>query len=225
MENFISPGYYSKKSSDSVEREIERLYKATSERSVLPKRAESSFSYKEKTYYKTPEELTKYQKTFGGTSYKLRKAAYADSNYKRLTDEEKVAVAEKIAEVANSRAKIEFFKGRGVKYEPDSFMEKIDAAKKAGIGEHVVILAWALQKDVESIKDKDGEPVNYSSSLRKRAAIDKARPSLSLERRRALYEMFDVGKDVIKMSDASAETRLKSMEKKYAKYNKKKKGA
>ncbi len=225
LENFVSPGYYSKKTSDTVEREIARLYAETSEGSVLPKRAESSFSYKEKTYYKTSEELTKYQKTFGGTSYKLRKAAYADSNYKRLTDEEKVAVAEKIAEVANSRAKIEFFKGRDVEYEPDSFMEKLDEARKAGIGEHVVILAWVLQKDVESIKDKDGDPVNYSSSLRKRSAIDKARPSLSLERRRVLYEVFGVGKDVIKMSDASVKTRLESMEKKYAKYNKKKKGA
>jgi len=40
-----------------------------------------------------------------------------------------------------------------------------------------------------------------------------------------VFSRTGVGKDVIKMSDASVKTRLESMEKKYAKYNKKKKGA
>lgn len=220
-ENFISPAYYSKIHTDAVEKEVERLYEATSEKSVFPKRETSSdIKYKEKTYYKTPDEFVKYQKTYGGTSYNLRKAAYADGNYKNLSDKEKVAVTEKITSVANERAKMEFFKSRGIKYEKDSFVEKLDEAKRTGIGEHTVILAWALQKDVEGIKDKDGKTVNYSSALRKREAIDKARPSLSLEKRKVLYEMFDVGKDVIKMSDKTVKTRLSAMEKKYAKYNK-----
>lgn len=220
LENFVSPGYYSENKATVVDKEVARLYKQTGEKSVLPTVAQNRVEYAEQTYYKTPEEKTKYQKTFGGTSYSLREAAYKSDSYKRMTDEQKVEVNEKIASVANARAKAEFFKGRSIKYKADSFVGKLDAAKKAGIAEHVAIIAWTLQKDVESIKDKDGDSVNYSASLRKRKAIDNARPTLSLEKRKVLYELFGVSKDVVKMSDESVERRLNSMEKKYGKYNK-----
>jgi hypothetical protein len=220
LENFVSPGYHSKREADKVEKEIERLYKATSEASVLPKRAENTVSYKEKNYYKSPTEAAKFQKTYGKTSYEMREKVYKTAAYKKLSEEQKVDVTEQITSYANDVAKAEFFKKRGVAYTVENFTEKVTELKNEGIPESTTFLAWTLQKDIEGIKDKNGDTVNKSASLKKRAAIDAANPSLSIEKRKLLYAAFKVGSDVIKMSDSSVKTRLAAMERMYAKYNK-----
>ena len=220
LENFVSPGYHSKREADKVEKEIERLYKSTSEASVLPKRAENTVSYKEENYYKSPTEAAKFQKTYGKTSYEMREKVYKTAAYKNLSEEQKVDVTEQITSYANDVAKAEFFKKRGVAYTVEKFTEKVTELKNEDIPESTTFLAWTLQKDIEGIKDKNGDTVNKSASLKKRVAIDAANPSLSLEKRKLLYAAFKVGSDVIKMSDSSVKTRLAAMERMYAKYNK-----
>ena len=71
-----------------------------------------------------------------------------------------------------------------------------DKAKEEGIPEETTLLAYQLQKDVESDKDEDGETIPLSASRNKVKALGQITSKLSDDQTHLLYEMFQVSEKV-----------------------------
>jgi hypothetical protein len=154
FENFFSPGYISKKETTAVEEELMRLYRANSDRSVLPSLARSSFYDNGTQYTLTSEQFSQFKKTQGQTAYRLLEEAVSSETYKSLSDEGKAKVVSDIYEYAREKAKEEYFDSRSIKIKRDTakVVENADGAKKAGL-DIVDFLATKL-----SLQNKKSEP-------------------------------------------------------------------
>ena len=113
--NFISPGYYKKNKSDVVDREVQSLYESTGDDAVLPKIVSNDRQVNGKTLYLTPEELTKFQKTYGQTAHSKIQSLIYNPNYLIMSTSDKVDAIEEIYKEADKKAKAEFLNGRGIK--------------------------------------------------------------------------------------------------------------
>ena len=196
FENFLSPGYLEKVNETDVDKEISRVYQQTSENSVFPRRAPTYKDKEDKKYYLDSEELTQYQKTMGQTSYRILQDIFKDDAYSGLSDEDKAELIGTVYSYASDKAKVEFFDGRGISAAPTSLTDKVDKAKEEGIPEETTLLAYQLQKDVESDKDEDGETIPLSASRNKVKALGQITAKLSDDQTYLLYEMFQVSEKV-----------------------------
>ncbi len=154
FENFFSPGYISKKETTAVEDELMRLYRANSDRSVLPSLARSSFYDNGTQYTLTSEQFSQFKKTQGQTAYRLLEEAVSSEAYRSLSDDGKAKVVSDIYEYAREKAKEEYFDSRSIKIKRDTakVVENADGAKKAGL-DIVDFLATKL-----NLQNKKSEP-------------------------------------------------------------------
>ena len=170
--NFLSPGYTSEKQTSSMEKELERLYEETGDVGVLPSSAQKSITNQGEKYVLTAEEYTEYQRTMGKTSYELLSKLTGSSEYKKLTDEQRTDAVSEVYSYAKDLAKEEMLKSRGVKYEPSSKRQSMDAAKKNGVPLSTYLLYSIQAKDLKSDKKSNGDTVSGSLKRKKEELLN-----------------------------------------------------
>lgn len=170
--NFLSPGYTSEKQTSSMEKELERLYEETGDAGVLPSSAQKSITNQGEKYVLTAEEYTEYQRTMGKTSYELLSKLTGSSEYKKLTDEQRTDAVSEVYSYAKDLAKEEMLKSRGVKYEPSSKRQSMDAAKKNGVPLSMYLLYSIQAKDLKSDKKSNGDTVSGSLKRKKEEILN-----------------------------------------------------
>lgn len=170
--NFLSPGYTSEKQTSSMEKELERLYEETGDAGVLPSSAQKSVTNQGEKYVLTAEEYTEYQRTMGKTSYELLSKLTGSSEYKKLTDEQRTDAVSEVYSYAKDLAKEEMLKSRGVKYEPSSKRQSVDAAKKNGVPLSTYLLYSIQAKDLKSDKKSNGDTVSGSLKRKKEELLN-----------------------------------------------------
>lgn len=130
--NFINPSTYSSNKKTELDEELESLYSATGESSVLPKAADSSFKYQDKTYYMSSKEKTVYDQTKGQKSRQYVSGFVKSSFYRNLSDSQKADIVSELYKLANYQAKKEMLKERGVPYTDDQYEKVLQSKVKPG---------------------------------------------------------------------------------------------
>ena len=125
FENFISPGYLEGDKATALDREIDRLYKKTGNKSVIPRKADKYFQVDGKRLDLTQGQYYRYAKAKGQMSYEYADKIRKNPAYKKLADVDKAGVIAKAYEYANARAKTQVSD-----YKLDGWYKK---AEKAGI--------------------------------------------------------------------------------------------
>ncbi|MEY8282044.1 hypothetical protein AAK917_12410 [Oscillospiraceae bacterium 52-8] len=166
IQNFASPGYLSKKNQTAVDGEVERLYKSTSENSVLPSSAPTSCKQGDTVYYLKEKEYTAFQVTMGQTAYKALEELFEDRRYKNLSDQQKAQAVEKVYKYAGEKARKEFFTGRDLSYDDDT-VQKAD--KMGGIVQYALV-STTISK-VTGNKDSSGKTISGSAKENKIRAL------------------------------------------------------
>ncbi len=90
-----------------------------------------------------------------------------------------------------------------------------DAQTACGLSEIQFMIAYSAQAEMESIRDKNGETISNSKSLRKMQAIYQI-PGLNDRQRAYMFEVCGVGKEVRHYNKALVEQKLREMERKAA---------
>lgn len=126
--SLINPAYTSTVEMSEMEKELQRLYDATGEGTVLPSRADKSFKVDKKDYNLSADEYVKYATVKGQTSYQYMTEAVKSSAYRRMSDKERVDLIGKLYQYANYKAK-----RAAVKAYANNDFAKVEAAEKAGI--------------------------------------------------------------------------------------------
>lgn len=203
--NFANPSYTSTITGSEMEDELMRVYDETGEASVFPTRAQRSFPVDGEQHYLTADEYVRYATTKGETSYNLVSELVDMRIYDRMSEEEKVDAISDAYSLANVVAKYEVSD-----YETTGWMAKAVAAKKIGVDYSKYLEVRLTVKDIESIKDSDGDAISNSKGLQVMEAIYKI-PGLNDKQRRQLFEDFGVGKSIIDLNKAAVEAKLKNM--------------
>ncbi len=213
LQNFILPGYLRSEKLSDMESELIRLYQATGDGSALPGRAAKSFAVGEGddrvTKYLTADEYQLFAETRGTLMYSGLSEITSSSYYAALDDVGKLDAVNKMIELSNAVAKT------GVSdYELKSWYAKAnDGREQYGIRFSDFVLAYAAQSGTESLKDKDGDTITNSGSLRQMQAVY-AVPGLTDKQRAYLYEACGVGKTVRHYNRAKVDEELRKMEQK-----------
>ena len=99
--SLINPAYTSTVEMSEMEQELQRLYDATGEGTVLPSRADNSFKVDKKDYNLSADEYVKYATVKGQTSYqyanyKAKRAAvkdYSNNDFAKVEAAEKAGIS------------------------------------------------------------------------------------------------------------------------------------
>ena len=208
LNNFLNPAYVSDVNESDLEKELLRLYEATGESGVLPRRAGKSFSANKETINLTGEQYVKYAEKRGGEAYKWMTALTQNNAYRSMSDEEKADCVKYIYEAANEVAKSgivgssyemktwvkDAVGGAGVvetaiaktKY-ADVSKEAVNAYKafSGSIGEDVFLKTWDALGDITGEDyDGDGRSDAYSKIDKKLEYINGL--NLTAQQKRAL---------------------------------------
>ena len=103
--NFLSPGYASRETNDSINKELLRIKKQTGENRVLIDVAKTHFAVNGTEKYLSAQEYRKYAQTRGRLARKYVEEFINGSSYKDLTDEERADVIGSIYSYSNAVAK------------------------------------------------------------------------------------------------------------------------
>lgn len=103
FENFLSPGYISRKNTSEMEAELNRLHEEGFE-GVLPSKAQTSTKVNDR--YLTGEQYETLVRTQGGEARTMLEQVISSPEYKGLTDEEKAAYVKKIFDFSRQVGKL-----------------------------------------------------------------------------------------------------------------------
>ena len=202
--NFLNPAYTSKIDESPMEKELMRLYNATGE-SVFPSRASKNLTVNGEAVTLGADDYVKYAQQKGQGAYKRLTALTMDSEYKKLTNEEKVQCVKDLYTLTDQIAK-----SNVSKYEPESWVTKALAGEKKGISATDYVIARAKTSDVESLKDKNGETIANSKGLLVMEQIYSIN-GLTSDQRQYLFSAMGVGKKIIHYNKALVQQELRKM--------------
>ncbi len=202
--NFLNPAYTSKIDESLMEKELMRLYNATGE-SVFPSRASKNLTVNGEAVTLGADDYVKYAQQKGQGAYKRLTALTRDSEYKKLTNEEKVQCVKDLYTLTDQIAK-----SNVSKYEPESWVTKAVAGEKKGISATDYVIARAKTSDVESLKDKNGETIANSKGLLVMEQIYSI-GGLTSDQRQYLFSAMGVGKKIIHYNKALVQQELRKM--------------
>lgn len=202
--NFLNPAYTSNIDESPMEKELMRLYNATGE-SVFPSRASKNLTVNGEAVTLGSDDYVKYAQQKGQGAYKRLTALTRDSEYKKLTNEEKVQCVKDLYTLADQIAK-----SNVSKYEPESWVTKALAGEKKGISATDYVIARAKTSDVESLKDKNGETIANSKGLLVMEQIYSI-GGLTSDQRQYLFSAMGVGKKIIHYNKALVQQELRNM--------------
>lgn len=202
--NFLNPAYTSNIDESPMEKELMRLYNATGE-AVFPSRASKNLTVSGEAVTLGADDYVKYAQQKGQGAYKRLTALTRDSEYKKLTNEEKVQCVKDIYTLTDQIAK-----SNVSKYEPESWVTKAIAGEKKGISATDYVIARAKTSDVESLKDKNGETIANSKGLLVMEQIYSI-GGLTSDQRQYLFSAMGVGKKIIHYNKALVQQELRKM--------------
>lgn len=105
IENFLSPGYISKKNDGAVESELNKLYAVNRNTAVLPGKAEGTITVNGKNVALNARQYMTYANTRGREAYNSLENLFQSNAYKYLTQEEKENAVQKVYQYANAVGK------------------------------------------------------------------------------------------------------------------------
>lgn len=202
--NFLNPAYTSKIDESPMEKELMRLYNATGE-AVFPSRASKNLTVNGEAVTLDAGDYVEYAQQKGQGAYKRLTALTRDSEYKKLTNEEKVRCIKDIYTLTDQIAK-----SKVSKYEPESWVTKAISGEKKGISATDYVIARAKTSDVESLKDKNGETIANSKGLLVMEQIYSI-DGLTSNQRQYLFSAMGVGKKIIHYNKALVQQELRKM--------------
>lgn len=202
--NFLNPAYTSNIDESPMEKELMRLYNATGE-AVFPSRASKNLTVSGEAVTLGADDYVKYAQQKGQGAYKRLTALTRDSEYKKLTNEEKVQCVKDLYTLTDQIAK-----SKVSKYEPESWVTKALAGEKKGISATDYVIARAKTSDVESLKDKNGETIANSKGLLVMEQIYSI-GGLTSDQRQYLFSAMGVGKKIIHYNKALVQQELRKM--------------
>jgi hypothetical protein len=199
FENFLAPYRLSEETNDPVNSELMRLQKQTGDSAVLLNTAPKYIEEGGESYVFNSSDFVNFQRTMGQTAYRNIQNLIASPEYRNMDDDEKAKAVKDIQTEANERARMEFFKNKGMPQTlvlSDSQQKNYSEISGLGVGEEQYIDTYYATKDITSLKDDSGKTITLSSSYLKKKAIDKANPGATPAELRALYHAFDVSEKV-----------------------------
>lgn len=104
LENFVSPGYYSKVDYDKVNKELARLSKSVGD-DVLPPRSKHYIKYNNKRIDFTAAEYEKFATARGTKSFEIVEAIINNNLYKKMDDSQKADAIKEVYDYAFEYAK------------------------------------------------------------------------------------------------------------------------
>ena len=206
VNNFLNPAYVSKINESSMEQELQRLYDATGDSGVFPKRPEKTITVNKKEVDLTGEEYVKLSTIQGQTAYVLVGTIVESEGYQAMDDTDKAEYIKDAYTYARA-----YGKSRVSDYMPDGWVAKaMETTEKTGMDPAVYIYARQKTKGIESLTDSDGDSIPNSKGLQTMEAVY-AIPGLKEEQRKALFSDFGVGKSVIHYNKAAVAEALGKM--------------
>lgn len=206
--NFLNPAYTSNIDTSEMEEELLRLYDATGEAGVLPKRAAKYFTVDGERKDLTAEEYVQYATLKGQAAYELVTDLVNSQQYKSMSEEDRVNAVKEAYDLANQQAKASISD-----FQKESWMEKAaDAEKKYGISQDVYISLKTQASGIQSLKDKDGETIDNSKGLQIMEMIYDT-PGLTEKQRQAMFEYLGVGKSIRHYNKSLVKEKLAKMRK------------
>ena len=179
FENAVFPWARKELNSNSVDKELVKVYKNTGDSSVLPDSINKDITINKQKYTMTSGEYSKYKKQYGENSYKLLNGLVTSNGYKKMSDEEKRVAISKIYSYATEQIKVDYAKQNGLEYEQSTLSQVTNAIKKVdgNTSNYFEFIAKTqeLDKDIEKIKtlansnyDENTKKAIYENSLGKR---------------------------------------------------------
>lgn len=164
FENFLSPGYISKVSADTIEQELSKLYDATGENALLPTRQAKYFNVGDERIDLTAKDYTVAQTIRGQTAYAILKDTMSDPQYQALSDTGKAQAVKDAYSFANAVAKA------GVsEYELDGWIKgAYQLNRDYGVPVGQIILGRAADADQKVKKEDVGytyRPADIAAAL------------------------------------------------------------
>ena len=127
--NLLSPGFYKNRTLTEQDNEILRMYDKTMDTAVIPKTLDKSFDYEKQTYYLDNRQYSDMSRILGEVSYEQLDKLFDHKGYKRISEEDKVFMIDKMYDYAYFKAKDAILKGMGKSFESDEYnnMKKAEA--------------------------------------------------------------------------------------------------
>lgn len=220
---FLNPSYVSRVDESDMEQELRRLYDETQNSSVLISRPKAYFTVNNERVDLTAEQYVEYATTRGQTAYSIATDLTESPAYESLSDAQKAEAVIKAYDFANAVGKAQATGYPPEKWStdppegaavPESWvMKAAEDAADYGIPVSSYVTVYAATKDLESIKDENGETVDNSLSLQTAAVIHGL--GLSKAQTDKLLEDFNVNKTVRGYSGAMVNRKLSAMKQKY----------
>lgn len=167
LNNFLNPAYTSQKNVTAADEEVQRLYTATGDTSVVPQRPKNEITVDKKKVYLNSDQYLTYAKTRGKTQYDIVSALAKNKGYQSLSDTEKAEVisqAYKYADAVGKHAAVPT-------YEVDGWVsDATDAKKKWNVStEDYLLMYGELKAATSDEKESVGKTGNLSIAEEKNA--------------------------------------------------------
>ena len=169
INNFLNPAYTSQKNVTAADEEVQRLYTATGDTSVVPQRPKNEITVDKKKVYLNSDQYLTYAKTRGKTQYDIVSALAKNKGYQNLSDTEKAEVisqAYKYADAVGKHAAVSA-------YEVDGWVsDATDAKKKWNVSTADYLLMYGELKAATSNEKFDEDDSGSLSAVEKKKAIE-----------------------------------------------------
>ena len=125
-ENAILPWTRKEIKSEPVDKELSRLYDATGESAVIPKTSiDKILTIAKEKYRLSNEEYADLKKQYGQTSYKILSNLTSSSDYKNMTDEQKVKAVTEAYKYAKASLKVTYADWNNLDADANSTYKKV----------------------------------------------------------------------------------------------------
>lgn len=166
--NFLNPAYTSSVNVTAVDEEIQRLYSQLGDGSVVPSRADKSFTVNKETVYLSGDQYVEYATQKGQTAYDILDEFIRSSSYKSMSDSEKADAVKDVYKYADAVGKVAVSD-----YKPDGWVAKVmDGADTVGLEPWEYIIYNIAYDMAESELDEDGKTIPGSKQEKVIEAID-----------------------------------------------------
>lgn len=153
INNFLNPTSIKTVNETDIDKELERLYKATGESGVITSKPDKYINVQGTRIDFTSPQYTQLVKERNSTSYKDIESLMKTEGYNELSDDEKAQVIQMIYDYNSIKAKEKVTKGMATPYTSDND-KKVDALKESGF---TTAQAMLLKHMMSGIDDKEAQ--------------------------------------------------------------------
>ena len=169
--NFLNPSTYSADKRTELDRELERLHKATGNSGVIPASGTTTISESNSnpTVYLSHDEYFQYGNTRGQKSYQYVNNFVNSAAYAEMADEDKAEIISDLYSLANYQAKKEALNGRGYNYTNSTYEKVLKSGMEA---QNYYIVKYNLDGIADSVSTGQKQhQIAYLKDLQKDGTI------------------------------------------------------